>query len=136
MNKYKLYAILMTVAFCLFILPKIWYVISYQKTVGIVDHYTASVTRETKSYIPIAKFYVAKDSFYTRASKWEDEELKQGSKTTVIYNKTEPSKSYIYTFMGFWMTELMYFIVCFLAFSAVLLSKGLLPTHLTLDRKK
>ena len=134
MNKYKLYAVLMTITFCLFILPKIWYALTYQKTSGIVDHYTSSNYKDIKSLIPYAKFYVATDSFYAKGSEWENEEYQQGNNAPVIYSASDPRKAYIFTFLGFWMPGLIIFFICFLSFSAVFLGKGILPVQLTLER--
>ncbi|MBP6430160.1 MAG: DUF3592 domain-containing protein [Ferruginibacter sp.] len=137
-NKYKLYLVLMLILLGATYGKQIWYALTFIKTTGIIREYESQLNyggrRTTISYFPLVDFNLGEATYSFYGSSNLHETYVEGSKVPVIYNPKNPSKAYVYTFLGYWGNSFLIVFPIFVVLSMFLLSVGVLPKILVINR--
>ena len=112
-SKYLVFYILMLILLKP-LYPKIIDALRYHKTVGVVDAFTFTeydgYRGKRTRYYPVVKFTVNADTFTCYGSSLQHDGLYVHDSIRVMYDPGNPSKAYVYTFLGFWAPRLTYII--------------------------
>jgi hypothetical protein len=129
LNRVKLFVLgLVVIVTCYFIRQVTFIVTSHCAEGKVVAVTNANNTRTRISY-PVVEFSVdGREYAFTGESNMD---VEKGDRVEVIYKTDDPTDAHIYTFAGFWLRNIIWFIVPLLlwaAFSTSYLDKGELLT--------
>jgi hypothetical protein len=117
------------------IVPKVWYVLTYTKTKGIVS---SIIYRESRSrggtrtnYYPVVDFIANNQKISCVGGRFGREETYMNDSLVVIYNSNSPAKAFVYDFLGFWATELV-FVIPFSLLLTLILGVDGIPKLITI----
>lgn len=125
----------MILTFGFILLPKLYYILTYSKTVGIVTGYRKEINKGRVRYAPIVVFE-APDKQQVRIATYSHihDALKLHSRVEVIYNPAHPEKAYINNFYGLWSTTAIFLFPFVLLCTVCVFSADLLPKELKVFR--
>jgi hypothetical protein len=103
-------------------------------TSGTVLTTTYSNIRRTTYTYPTVKFLVGDDAYTFRAD--SNLPYDENDKVSVIYNPNDPRQCWIFTFLGFWLTPLIYSILPVVLLTAATFSFWSADDLITIGRKK
>lgn len=137
-NKFLIYALLM---FCL-LYPTIFkdclYAITFSRAKGKVTSFIVTENKTGKrntKYFPVAEFQV-NDTIYTSiGSHYEHQNVYLHDSVSIIYDPKNPTKSYHFSFNGFWSPELVY-VLPFSLLLTLMFFLDSIPNYFTLRAKK
>jgi hypothetical protein len=130
-NKYKLYFIVLAIVSGFFLLPKLYCVLTYSKTEGVVagyhDEWINKGRHRYKKQYPLIRFNTATHQITFLAPSYMYELSLDRVTYPIIYSAKNPTKAYVFTFMGFLGNTFLFLGPFILVWSAFLLGPGFLP---------
>jgi hypothetical protein len=135
-NKYLVCGIVMLILLYPNVFKDCYYAITFKKTKGIIDSFTFTEYASSRggkrtSYYPVVFYQVENNTYRCLGSKFQRDGSHVNDSVTVIYNQSNPSKAFVYSFLGFWAPELIYAIPLVLILT-LLTSLDIIPYYLTL----
>ena len=140
-NKYKLYFIVLGIVSAFFLLPKLYFVLTYNKTEGVVAGYhdewvKKRVRHRYKRQYPIIRFNTGTHQVTFLAPSYMYELSLDRVTYPVIYSAKDPTKAYVFTFMGFVGNTFLFLGPFIFVWSAFLLGPGFLPKIIRFNATK
>ena len=127
-NKYLLYLIVNILVFGILLFPRIYYLISFNRTVGLVTGFDYSA----KYAVPIIEFKVNENEYHFYGPDYMKETVNPGQQIPVIFNPKNPKQAYVNNFYGLWGDPFVYLLPFFLIFTIVIIGKDFVPEKVRL----
>ena len=130
-NKYLLYLLVNVVVFSIFLLPRVYRLATYERTMGVVSGFYAEqvpgkIGMHTRSF-PVVEFETQKYRVTFLAPDYMKEMVNVGSKALVMYDSDNPEKAYIKNFYGLWGNVFIYLLPFFIIWTICIFHYDLIP---------
>jgi hypothetical protein len=130
-SKYSLYIIVLFILSALFLGPRFFYMLTYERTIGRkAGYYYEKISTKTGGYTklyPKIRFYTDEYEVIFLAPSYMKEPYEGIEEVAVIYDKKNPENAYAYNFYGFWGPVLVYYLPIFLVWTILVFSINFMP---------
>lgn len=133
-NKNKLLLVVALVVAGWFYVPRIFKLITYKNTTGVYLNHTIE-NRKVNSrngrtytesiYTPVVRIEVDGKRYHFISNHFLHDEADIGHEVPVKYNKHNPSKAFVNTFLGYWGPPLLYVIPAIVVAAGLILAFGM-----------
>ncbi len=109
-SKYVIFYVLTIFVLSFSVIPKIWYSITYKRTIGIIQYFEPTTVftifgEEIKQH-PRVDFAINNKTYSFYGNNYLRDGLYGGDTIKVIYDPESPQKAYISSFIGIWAPQL------------------------------
>jgi hypothetical protein len=139
-NKYYLYLATALLACFIFVGPKLYYVLAYERATGkLMGHkivrYHSKNSRRT-AVLPRIVFQAGKDEIEFYAPDFTKEVYGNTGTVPVLYNPDNPQQAFVNNFMGLWGKTLVYLGPVWAIWTICIFSAGFIPKTIRFNVKE